>query len=88
MDYKLFIGIDVTDIDIDEVDDDFDVYVNDGEDFMLLGKMLYDENDITDKLYTPINLTKINNEKNRINKKYGKLGKTQIFIITDGSLNG
>lgn len=86
MDYKLFIGIDLTESEdiSDEISDDFDVYVNDGEDFMLVGKMLYDENDITDKLYQPFSVSKINNEKTRIKKAFPDNGKVELFIITDG----
>lgn len=86
MDYKLFIGIDVTNQDdiSDEIGDDFDVYVNDGEDFMLLGTMLYSESsDITARLYQPMSISKISKEKTRIKKAFPEYGKVELFIIND-----
>lgn len=87
MDFKLLIGVDITDYDdlgpeaFDE-DDEIDVFINDGDDYMLAGKILFDEGDISDEPYHEINLKIISKIKKILKSKfYIDNNDVRLFVI-------
>lgn len=86
MDFKLLIGIDITDYDDIEPemfeDDLLDVFVGQGDDYMLAGKILFDESDISDEPYHEINLNIMNKVKRILKKKFSIEAKNvRLFVI-------
>jgi len=87
MDFKLLIGIDITDYDdigpeVFDDNDDIDVFINEGEDYMLAGKILFDESDISDEPYHEINLKVIGKVKRILKSKFSiDNNEVSLFVI-------
>lgn len=87
MDFKLLIGVDISDLDdvgpesFDD-NDEIDIFVNDGDDYMLAGKILFDEGDISDEPYHEINLNIISKVKRILKSKFSIDGEdVRLFVI-------
>lgn len=87
MDFKLLIGVDITEYDdigpeIFDDNDDIDVFINEGEDYMLAGKILFDEGDISDEPYQEINLKVISKVKRILKSKFSiDNDDVKLFVI-------
>ena len=87
MDFKLLIGVDITEYDdigpeIFDDNDDIDVFINEGEDYMLAGKILFDEGDISDEPYHEINLKVISKVKRILKSKFSiDNNDVSLFVI-------